>query len=90
MWTDWQGTSPQDAENFLKALQRAKKTGSIVEIVAAGIKTRKSEDGLKSADIAEMIEEIQYYLWKIAQGWDYTAQLNPRAFRNRHTIVSKC
>lgn len=86
MWTDWQGTSLTDAKTKLAALQRARLTGNTVEVAAAGVRTRKSED-LTPGRIAEMIEELQYYIWKIEfDDWDYATPLNPRAYRNRHTI----
>lgn len=88
-WTDWQLTSPQDAEKYLTALQRSKKTGSVVEVIVAGVKTRRSED-LTPSRISEMIEELQYYIWKIEQGWDWATKINPRAYRNRHTQIIKC
>jgi len=97
MWTDWQGTSPEKATQYIGALQAAKLSGQPVEIIIAGVKTRLAESSVDpQLTIGMRLAELQEYLWRITPedegggGVLYTLPIRPRAYRNRQTTIVNC
>lgn len=97
MWTDWQGTSPEQATQYIAALQSARLSGQPVEIIIAGVKTRLAESSVDpQLTIGLRLGELQEYLWRItpvAEGGGgvlYNLPIRPRSYRNRHTTVVNC
>mgnify|MGYP000547166160 CR=1 FL=1 len=79
-WTDWQGTSPQDAETNLAALKIARITGQPTSILVAGVKVEY--DPSRTVNFTATLNELQKYLYEIAEhDYDWAARIDPYAQR---------
>lgn len=83
MWTDFQKTPPELANQYIQQLQTAKLLGRATSLIIAGVKTdfdsRLPQD---SESMSLIIRELQEYCWQVsANNWDWTADINPRAYR---------
>jgi len=90
MWTDFWGDSPKVIEEKIKTLKDAQDSGTPVEIIIAGVKTRFAESRNPQLSIKIRLADAQEYAWRISESggaMDWSAPLRPRAYRNRQTIV---
>ncbi len=88
MWTDYQGISLADAKANIALIQEAKLTGLPTMIQLAGNRVEYNPSvGSDKFDASLIIAELQEYCWQISyNGWDWQADINPRAWRAGVTL----